>query len=266
MSDKVIKFLTNDKLMHSIITVLIGVGIYLLIEIVVNKLVDKIKKKNKSNKTKKAITYAKLFKSIAKYIILLFSIIVILDINGFNVSSLLAGIGIAGVVVGLAIQDWLKDIIMGFNILVDHYYEVGDIVKIDNVEGKVIELGLKTTKLKDINTQEVYVVANRNISKALIDSKQFDLDIPCPYDKKINEIEDILNIIVTKVKKLNGIEGVEYRGINEFAGSSINYKIRMYANPELQPQLKRDVRGIIKKEFDKYNIEIPFMQIDIHNK
>lgn len=260
------KFITNDRLIHSILTILIGIGIYLLIEIIVNKLVEKIKKKNKSSKTKKALTYAKLFKNISKYLILLFCIIVILDINGFNVSSLLAGIGIASVVVGLAIQDALKDIIMGFNILVDHYYEVGDIVKIDNVEGKVIELGLKTTKLRDINTQEVYVVANRNISKALIDSKQFDLDIPCPYDKKINEIEDILNIIINEIKKIKGIESVEYKGIQEFADSSINYKIRMNANPEMIPQLKRDIRVIIKKEFDKHGIEIPFMQVDIHSK
>lgn len=260
------KFIANDKLINSILTILIGVGIYLIIEIIVNKLVEKIKKKNKSNKTKKALTYAKLFKSISKYLILIFCVIVILDINGFNVSSLLAGLGIASVVVGLAIQDALKDIIMGFNILVDHYYEVGDIVKIDSVEGKVIELGLKTTKLKDINTQEIYVVANRNISKALIDSKQFDLDIPCPYDKKINEIEDILNLIIEKVKKIKGIESVEYKGIQEFADSSIKYKLRMHANPEVIPQLKRDIRVIIKKEFDKHNIEIPFMQVDVHSK
>ena len=260
------KFITNDKLIHSILTILIGIVLYLVIEIIVNKLVEKIKKKNKTSKIKKALTYAKLFKNISKYLILIFCVIVILDINGFNVSSLLAGIGIASVVVGLAIQDALKDIIMGFNILVDHYYEVGDIVKIDNVEGKVIELGLKTTKLKDINTQETYVVANRNISKALIDSKQFDLDIPCPYDKKINEIEDILNIIIEKVKKIKGVESAEYKGIQEFADSSIKYKLRMYANPEIIPQLKRDIRGIIKKEFDKHNIEIPFMQVDIHNK
>ena len=260
------KFIANDKLINSILTILIGVGIYLIIEIIVNKLVEKIKRKNKSNKTKKALTYAKLFKSISKYLILIFCVIVILDINGFNVSSLLAGLGIASVVVGLAIQDALKDIIMGFNILVDHYYEVGDIVKIDNVEGKVIELGLKTTKLKDINTQEIYVVANRNISKALIDSKQFDIDIPCPYDKDINEIEDVLHTIMDKIKNIKEIEKIEYRGIQEFADSSIKYKLRMYANPEVIPQLKRDVRVIIKKEFDKNKISIPFMQVDIHNK
>ena len=146
------KFIANDKLINSILTVLISVGIYLIIEIIVNKLVEKIKRKDKNNKTKKALTYAKLFKSISKYVILIFTIITVLKINGFDVSSLLAGIGIVGIVIGLAIQDALKDIIMGFNILVDHYYEVGDIVKIDKVEGKVIELGLKTTKLKDINT------------------------------------------------------------------------------------------------------------------
>ena len=54
--------------------------------------------------------------------------------------------------------------------------------------------------------------------------------------------------------------------IQEFADSSIKYKLRMHANPEMIPQLKRDIRVIIKKEFDKHNIEIPFMQVDIHSK
>ena len=105
-----------------------------------------------------------------------------------------------------------------------------------------------------------------DVNGFISDGKQFDLDIPCPYDKKINEIEDILNLIIEKVKKIKGIESVEYKGIQEFADSSIKYKLRMHANPEMIPQLKRDIRVIIKKEFDKHNIEIPFMQVDIHSK
>ena len=44
------KFITNDRLIHSILTILIGIGLYLIIEIIVNKLVEKIKKKNKTSK------------------------------------------------------------------------------------------------------------------------------------------------------------------------------------------------------------------------
>ena len=264
MEENIVKIITSDKLLYSLVTILIYITAYLIVNSIVNKTISKIT--NKNSKTKKAVTYVKLIKNIIKYVLLILAIISVLKINGFDVSSLLAGIGIAGVVIGLAIQDALKDIIMGFNILVDHYYEVGDIVKIDDVEGKVIELGLKTTKLKDINTQEIYVVANRNISKTIIDSKQFDIDIPCPYDKDKQEIEKTIKDITDKVSKLKGIENVEYKGIQEFADSSIKYKIRMFAHPEIQPQLKRDIRGIIKEYFDKNNISIPFMQVDIHNK
>ena len=91
---------------------------------------------------------------------------------GFNVTSFIAGLGVVSVIVGLAVQDALKDIIMGFNIIVDNYYSVGDIIKIGDVEGKVVELGVKATKLKDINTDNILVIANRNISQALRISDQ----------------------------------------------------------------------------------------------
>ena len=45
---------------------------------------------------------------------------------------------------------------MGFNIIVDEYYSIGDVIKIDNIEGKVLEVGLKSTKMKDINTNNIF--------------------------------------------------------------------------------------------------------------
>lgn len=163
-------------------------------------------------------------------------------------------------------QDALKDIIMGFNIIVDEYYSVGDVVKVGDIEGKILEVGLKSTKMQDINTNDIFIIANREINKSLIISTQFDIDIPIPYSEKINRIESIIYDITDKVRSMKHITNVEYRGLNKFGDSAIYYKIRMYAKAEVQPQLKRDINRIIKLELDKNNIDIPFMQVDIHNK
>ena len=76
---------------------------------------------------------------------------------------MLAGVGIVSVIIGLAIQDALKDIIRGFSILSEEYFSVGDVVTYGDITGKVLVLGLKTTKIKDISTENIISIANRNI-------------------------------------------------------------------------------------------------------
>ena len=87
------------------------------------------KSEGKMFTSKKSKTYFKLIKNIIRYIFIVLGLLIVLQINGVDVSSILAGVGIIGVVFGLAIQDWLKDIIRGSSILSDNYFSVGDIVK-----------------------------------------------------------------------------------------------------------------------------------------
>ena len=255
------KDIISTELIISIIIVILGFLIYFLLKCLINKILDKRKYVSKKKKT-----YLKLFKSIFKYVILIVVVVLVLQVNGINVTSIIAGLGIASVIAGFALQDAIKDIIMGFNIIVDEYYSVGDVVRIGEIEGKVLELGLKSTKMVDINTNDIFVIANREISKSLVVSTQFDIDIPIPYKEKISRVESIIEEIISQVKDLKNITNIEYRGLNKFGESAIYYKIRMYAKAEYQPQLKRDINRIIKLELDKNNIDIPYMQVDIHNK
>ncbi len=251
----------STELIVSLIIVILGFLIYFLLKCLINKILDKRKYVSKKKKT-----YLKLFKSIFKYVILIVVVVLVLQVNGINVTSIIAGLGIASVIAGFALQDAIKDIIMGFNIIVDEYYSVGDVVRIGEIEGKVLELGLKSTKMVDINTNDIFVIANREISKSLVVSTQFDIDIPIPYKEKISRVESIIEEIISQAKDLKNITNIEYRGLNKFGESAIYYKIRMYAKAEYQPQLKRDINRIIKLELDKNNIDIPYLQVDIHNK
>jgi len=90
---------------------------------------------------------------------------------------------------------------MGFNIIVDNYYSVGDVIKIGDFEGKVIELGVKTTKLQDVNNENVLIIANRNIGQALKSSDELIIDVPAPYEEKTEKIEKIIDVIVDKIKE-----------------------------------------------------------------
>ena len=188
----------------------------------------------------------------------------LLQINGINVGSIVASLGLLSVIVGIALQDALKDIIMGVNIVIDDYFSVGDVLKIGDVEGKVIEIGLKSIRIKDINNGNIFVISNRNISEALNLSEQLDIEIPLPYEEKIIKIEGIISIMLEQISKLENVTKVEYKGLNEFSDSAIYYKIRIFCKPEFKPQIRRDANRIIKLELDKNNINIPYRQIDIH--
>ena len=247
----------------SIVIAIVAIVVYFVLKKVIKKFIAKQEKN--SNISRKKRTYIKLFSNILKYLIFIIAILAILQVNGINVSSLVAGLGVASVIAGLALKDAFGDIIMGINIVVDDYFSVGDVLKIDNVEGKVLQVGLKTTKLKDVNTEDTLIIANRQIIQALKLSNQLDIDIPLPYEEKVVDMEKIIREAMSKIEKLEHVTSIEYRGIKEFGDSAIYYKIRMYCKPEYKAQTKRDANRIIKLELDANNIDIPYQQIDVHN-
>ena len=263
MKEFLSKIMTKE-LYTSVAIVIIGAIIYFIIKKLIKRILTSNEKGYKLDNRKK--TYLKLFTNIFKYVLIIIIIVIILQVNGVNVSSIIASLGLISVIVGFALQDALKDIIMGLNIIFSDYFSVGDVLKIGSVEGKVLEIGLKSTRLKDINTNNILVISNRNISEALSISEQLDIDIPLPYEEKITDIEKIIEVIINKISKLDNVKSVEYKGLNEFADSAIYYKIRLQCKPEFKPQTKRNANRIIKTELDERNISIPYTQIDIHTK
>ena len=117
----------------------------------------------------------------------------------------------------------------GVNIILDNYFVVGDLVTFGDFTGTIIEFGLKSTKIKAVDGTTL-IVANREISKSLVVSTQFDIDIPIPYKEKISRVESIIEEIISQVKDLKNITNIEYRGLNKFGESAIYYKIRNLKN------------------------------------
>ena len=118
---------------------------------------NNVRDKKSKRLDKKGKTMIKLFTNTVKYLIITIAIALILQVYGINVNSLIAGLGLVSVIAGLAIQDPLKDIVSGINIITDDYYSLGDVINIDGIEGKVIQLGVRTTKILDTKRGDIYV-------------------------------------------------------------------------------------------------------------
>ena len=245
-----LKHFTFDNLMNSIVTIIIAILLYQIIRIPIKKILNKNDKKTRQN----TATYFSVFSSIIRtaYITLVF--LVLLKINGFDVSTMLAGVGIASVVIGLAVQDTLKDIIRGISIISEDYFKIGDYVTIGEYSGTVIKPGIRSTKIKDGLTGDVISIANRNIEKVRVASTLISLDIPLPYDLKLTKAEELLNDIAKRAVELDRITDCEYRGITEFANSSINYRLTATSKQGERAQGKRDLQCLILKTMEEYKI------------
>ena len=145
------EIIPSPKFYQPIIYIAIG----LILNFIVSKVVGKITSKGNNAKDKRKTTIINLVKSIIKYLILIIVVLGILDAYGVDTTSIIASLGVAAAVIGLAFQDILKDFLAGITIIFDNKYAVGDIIEINGFTGTVTSLGLRTTKIKEIGRAHV---------------------------------------------------------------------------------------------------------------
>ncbi len=260
---KTIDKVLSNNLVKSVIIITVSLILY---KILSNILLNKTKK-IKVVESNKGQTYVKLANSALKYAFIVITFIMVLQANNINVTSMIAGLGLVGAGLVLAVQDALKDIIRGFSIISDSYFKVGDIVKYGDVEGKVITLGIKTTKIKSIITGNVISIANRNIEQVEVVSNNIYFNIPLSYELKQSKVDKVLENIVEEIKKLDNIKECNYLGPNNLNDSSIDYLIGIeVGDNDKKRQSRRDSLKTILLVLEKNNIEIPYNQLDVHSK
>ena len=254
----------NTKIINSVVIIFLSIVIYKSLTFFIN--ISEEKGKSKLFTSNKGKTYIKLIRSVIRYIFIIVTFLILLQINGIDVSSVLAGVGLLGVVFGIAIQDWIKDVIRGSSIISDNYFSVGDIVKYKDMEGKVLVIGLKTTKIQDLATSNIVSIANRNIEEIEVVSNLIYVKIPMPYEVTLERAEKAVNEIIEMVKQNDNVNDCTYKGVTELADSSIQYLLEVNCNQQYKLQVRRDTLRSILLGLADNNIEVPYTQIDIHNK
>ena len=143
---------------------------------------------------------------------------------------------------------------------------IADIIKYKDIIGKVLVIGIKTTKIKDLGTKNIVSIANRNIEEVEIVSDIVHIVIPVPYEVSVEKAEKAIADIVKKIKKNDNVKDCVYIGITDLASSSINYKLEVYCVNDYRLQVRRDALKSVLLGLADNNIEVPFTQIDVHNK
>ena len=264
--EKIFKILSRKEVYGPIVTVIISLIVYNIGKMIIDKIFTSGKN---TYEVKKRKTVISIIESVYKYALAIIVIIFILNLYGVNVRSLVAGVGIAGALIGLALQDTLKDIISGIAIVMENFYVVGDWVKVDDFTGQVIEFSLKSTKVRNFNG-ETLVYANRNMERVINISQKtakLIIDIPTAYEEKSDKVEKVLKKLVEELKEKDGVikENTKYLGLSKFSSSEVIYTIQVECAQDSQWQTKREVLKMIKDRYEKEKIKIPYTQVEVHH-
>lgn len=135
-----------------------------------------------------------LFRKSFKVFIAAFGLVFIADTAGLPVRSLLAGLGIGGLALALAAQDAVKNFFGSLLVIIDRPFSVGDWVKIGDVEGTVIELGFRSTRIKTFYDSTI-TLPNATLLTASVDNlglrtyRRWSTHLSLPYDTPAEKIE-----------------------------------------------------------------------------
>ncbi len=225
-------------------------------------------KEGPNQKRKK--TVGKLLSSVTRYSLGIISIIIILSIWGVNVGPALAGLGIAGLVIGLGAQKFINDLISGFFIIFEQHYDIDDVIEVQGFKGVVTDIGLKTTRIRNWKG-DVKIMANGDMTNLTNFSRNFSVavvDFGIAYEEDIQKTFDLLQEYLPKFTPTQPdvIEDPINLGVVSLGASSVDIRVMVKTLNEKHYGVERALRKYIKDMLDKHDVEIPFPQVVVSHK
>lgn len=226
-------------------------------------------KKARHHSNKKALTLLTILTNVVKYIVLIIALLMILAAWGVDTKALVASLGVAGAVAGLAMQDMIKDFLGGADILTEDQFKVGDNIQVGNFRGNVIYLGMKTTKIRAY-TGEVKIIANRNITEVInysIMPAVCVIDVELSYENTTEKSEEVLKTVIERVSKMVNYlkRPITILGIEELTTDSVVYRIEAEVSAMKNFEFNRIFLKEIKKEAEANHLTLSYRKVDIHN-
>jgi small conductance mechanosensitive channel len=202
------------------------------------------------------------------HVVVLIGLLIALAQIGVNLAPILAGLGVAGFVVGFALQDTLANFAAGVMILVYRPYDVNDVVEAGGVFGKVGSMNLVSTTINTFDNQRL-VVPNGKIWGEVIRNvtaqrlRRVDLTFGIGYDDDIPKAEEILwRVVEEHPATLDDPEPIIK--VHNLGDSSVDIVVRPWCKTDDYWDVFWDLTRSVKLAFDAEGVSIPFPQRDVH--
>ena len=189
---------------------------------------------------------------------------------GFDVTSIITAIGALGVTVGLALKDSMSNVASGVQILFTHTFRVGDYLSVEGVEGTVDRIEIMYTALHTFDNKEI-VIPNSELTASVITNytaqttRRLDLSYSVSYSTNLAQAREVLAQVIAENEKVLQ-DPPPLVAIGEHKDSCIMVVAKIWCETDNYWPLYFEMQESVKNAFDQAGIEIPFPQLDIHNK
>lgn len=200
--------------------------------------------------------------SLARYVIMAFVIIAVLNRFGVQTASIVALLGAAGLAVGLALQGAMSNLAAGVMLLVFRPYKVNDFIDAAGRFGKVTEIDMFTTILETFDHQQVIIPNSQIWGAQIINHSHYeirgvDMHFGVAYDESTDAARTVIDAVLAAHPNILKTPApfVEVETLND---SSVDFLVRPFCKGEHYFDVLYSVPELIKKALDENNIEIPF--------
>ena len=194
-----------------------------------------------------------------------------LAIFGADVGTVVAGIGIIALIVGFGAESLIADMVTGFFMIFENQYNVGDYVEVDGFRGKVTSIGIRTTCLEDAggNVKIINNSSMNNILNRSDHSSRAVSVIGIPYETDLEALEKKIPEMTKGMLERHSdifLSEPSYLGVDELADSAVVLKFVAAVDDK---NIYSGARALNRELFicmRKAGVEVPFPQVDVHQK
>ena len=267
MIDEILAF--TDKLGRLLstfkINLILGVIVNIIIISVLFKMTEilmgKLKEKFGSGDNNLPMNHIiPILEKIIKFLIVFVIAASFLQSQGYSLTSLIAGFGITGLAVGFAAQQTIAAMFGTVSVLADKVFKIGDYVKINDVEGYVESINLRSTKIRTLDNFLVTVpndtCANSVIENVSVASKRkIDISFGVTYDTSDEKIQRAIDIIKEVVAERSDIHKDFHVFLDKLDSSSINIRLYAYAKTKSYFNVLQIRGSVCQSIISKYRAE-----------
>ena len=206
--------------------------------------------------------------SVSGALVMLLGILVALSQVGISLGPALAGLGLAGFILGFALQDTLGNFAAGAMILIYRPYDVDDFVEVTGAAGLVKQMTLVSTTISTFDNQ-ILIIPNSKIWGDVIKNvtaqrtRRVDLVFSISYGDDIDKAERVLREVVTSNSKILEDPAPNIR-LHKLGDSSVDFVVRPWTQTSDYWDVYWEITREVKVQFDREGISIPFPQRDVH--
>ncbi len=200
---------------------------------------------------------------VTKWLVIIFAVLIIASRFGYDITAILAGLGIGGLAFAFAAKETIADMFGGMSILMSKPFMVGDWVDFEGTVGEVEKVSLRHTTIRNLDKRTV-TIPNSKISKSSVvnissaPSRKIVFNLGLTYETPVKKMNKAIELITEIVNNHENCENYPIVQFSEFKDSALNLLVIYYAENDKWFAARHDINMSIKEAFEKNKIDFAY--------